>query len=50
MSSDGWKRRPGDRADGRVICGLRPVALGGSEGVLALGVAALTLPARAREP
>jgi hypothetical protein len=26
------------------------VALGGSEGVLALGVAALTLPARAREP
>lgn len=25
-------------------------ALGGSEGVLALGVAALTLPARAREP
>jgi hypothetical protein len=26
------------------------VALEGSEGVLALGVAALTLPARAREP
>lgn len=48
--SDGWARRPGDRADGRVICGRCRVALGGSEGVLALGVAALTLPARAREP